>query len=158
MIRFPVSPSKAEDLRRRMAALCLAEDHFAERFFCPQHGRSAKRHAQTAVHLYHAASKTEVRCFKSTSQALNRFLARRMLVRQLEKLNERPSRASKKPTGDESSSQHMHRMFVQNFERDIAQPYPIPSQKLLGIGDLPRKLIGVLGERETLPRSNRRSS
>ncbi len=164
MVRFPVSPSKAEDLRRRMDALGLQEADFAERFFCPNHGRVRKRHAQIAVHLYHEESKTEIRCYRSTSQALNRFLARRMLVRQLEKIRDDHQATSKKRAShieNESTTHHMHRMFVQSFERDIAQPYSIPAQKLLGTGNLPTKLIGIHGEREATPKGtkgNRRSS
>lgn len=164
MIRFPVSPSKAEDLRRRMDALGLQEGDFVERFFCANHGRARKRQAQIAVHLYHEASKTEIRCYRSTSQALNRFLARRMLVRQLEKIRDGDQASSKKRAdhaASESRVNHMHRMFVQSFERDIAQPYSIPAQKLLGIGNLPSKLIGIHGERESAPKGtkgNRRSS
>ena len=164
MLRFPVSPRKVEDLRRRMAALELHESDFVERFFCPNLGRVGKRHAKIAVQLYHAASKTEVRCFKSTSQALNRFLARRLLVKHLEKANEQSDLTEKPRASSDGSGnpiQHMHRMFTQSFERDIAQPYPIPAQKLLGIGNLPAKLIGIHGERESQPKGqkgNRRLS
>ena len=157
MLRFPVSPGKADDLRRRMAALEMAEADLLERFYCPNHGRLKKRGAQLAVHLRHEPTGLEVRAFKSTSQALNRFLARRLLVRALEKAKEakvlceepQPLAMPSAPTsGKESPVQHMHRMFTHSFEKDVAQPYPIPSQKLLGIGNLPKKLIGVMGERE----------
>ena len=158
MLRFPVSPSKAEDLRRRMVALGLVETDFSETFFCPSHGRQRKRRAQIGVQLYHTTTQSEIRCQKSTSQALNRFLARRMLVRLLEKrrdgvLPETKSSKSVAPP-NESPQQHMQRMFARSFERDIAQPYPLPSQKLLGAGNLPAKLIGILGERE-VPRTRK---
>lgn len=165
MKHYPVSPSKVDDLRRRMQALGLTEDAFEERFFCPNQGRLRKRGSQVAVRLRHLETNTTVSCQRSTSQSLNRFLARRMLVRQLEKRQDctrspisplAPPPFSSSP--GESSAQHMHRMFARSFEKDIAQPYPIPSQKLLGAGEPPAKLIGILGEREipTGPASTRR--
>ncbi|MGY8689656.1 MAG: hypothetical protein ACKVHP_18215, partial [Verrucomicrobiales bacterium] len=54
--------------------------------------------------------------------------------------------------GSETAAQHMHRMFTESFEKDIAQPYPLPATKLLGAGSLPRKLIGIMGERESSDR------
>ncbi len=151
MPNFPVTPSKAEDLRRRMAALGITEGTLAEHFFCPNRGRARKKGAAVAVHLRHGPSQLEVRCQKSTSQPLNRFLARRALVRMLEKRavgNSPLNPKQRTPLADETPEKHMMRMFTKGFEKDIAQPYPLPSQKLLGAGDLPPKLISVLGERE----------
>ncbi len=166
MLRFPVSPSKSEDLRRRMAALKLEENDLRESFFCPNNGRFRKRGSQVGVHLRHGASGLEARCHRSTSQPLNRFLARRMLVRLLEKQREgrdgetRAKAKAKAKTGAnvpsrETPEQHMQRMFSRSFEKDIAQPYPIPSQKLLGAGNLPPRLIGILGERDGAPSKSR---
>ena len=153
MVRFPVSAGKAEALCERMAAQGVLERDLLERFFCPNSGRLRKRAVQVGVHLRHALSNVEVHCHKSSSQALNRFLARRMLVRLLEKRQERCSPDSPlASSGSETTAQHMHRMFAKSFEKDIAQPYPIPAQKLLGVGSLPRKLIGIMGERESVDR------
>lgn len=161
MLRFPVSAAKAEDLHRRMAALGLAERELVERFYCPQQGKGKKRSAQVGVHLRHEAMRLEVRSDRSASQPLNRFLARRMLVRMLEKRlgkddagkgeAAKKGRAAALGNAGETMEQHMHRMFVSNFEKDIAQPYPIASQKLLGAGELPRNLIGILGDGGTKP-------
>ena len=163
MLRFPVSAEKSEDLRKRMALLKLSESDFEERFFCPSHGRMRKRGAQIGVHLRHPETGQEVRCQKSSSQSLNRFFARRLLVGALEKCQGRrvnEPELNSKVVPSENAEQHMHRMFMRSFERDVAQPYPMSSQKLLGVGNLPAKLIGILGERE-MPaghRGERRSS
>lgn len=140
-----------------MAALGLAESDLVERFFCPSRGRSRKRKSQTGVQLRHEATGLEVRCEKSSSQPLTRFHARRLLVELLEERELVDERAGAPPAsavapaarGAEFPEQHMERMFARSFERDIAQPYPIPSQRLLGAGDPFMKRIGILGERET---------
>ena len=163
MLRFPVSPSKSDDLRRQMAALKVTEGDLVEGFFCPSHGRMRRRGAKIGVHLRHEPSQLEVRCQKSTRQALNRFLARRMLVRLLEK--RRAGRKGEGPRASfvssplETTEKHMLRMFTRSMEKDIAQPYALNSQNLLGAGNLPPKLIGILGERNgSVKKGERRSS
>lgn len=152
MLRFPVSPSKADDLRLRMLALNIAENDLVERFFCPSSGRPRKRQAQVGVCLRHEPSGLEVSCQKFTSQALNRFIVRRKLVGALEKRQDKALPEKEyRPAEVETTAQHMQRMFLRSFERDIVQPYPVPSQKLLGAGNLPPKLIGILGERRAGP-------
>jgi peptide chain release factor len=70
---FPVSEKKARALRERLNALqCSAKD-IEERFF----GRSG-------VEVRHRPTGIRIRCSEQSSQALNRFFARRYLADELE--------------------------------------------------------------------------
>ena len=73
MVKFPVSAQKSADLAERMRALQLGERDLEE-----THGRA------NAITLRHRPTGALVRCHQERSQALNRFLARRMLVEELE--------------------------------------------------------------------------
>src|SRR6516225_2265805 len=70
---FPVSEKKARALRDRFAALRCSEQDFEESFF-----------KGNGVELRHRSSGIRIRCCQETSQALNRFLARRLLADELE--------------------------------------------------------------------------
>jgi hypothetical protein len=70
---FPVSNKKARVLRDRFAALRCSEQDFEESFF-----------KGNGVELRHRATGIRIRCCRETSQALNRFLARRLLADELE--------------------------------------------------------------------------
>lgn len=84
-MRFPVSETKQSDLEARMAALGIAETDLIENFIRGSGAGGQKiNKTSVAVWLKHTPSGTEVRCQESRSQALNRFLARRMLVERLE--------------------------------------------------------------------------
>ena len=160
MLSFPVSQSKVEDLRRRMQALGVVEGDMKEHFFSPNHGRLRNSKAAVAVLLRHGPSKREVRCDSTSSQILNRFIARRALVREMEKeiaQQEGRAEASDNRPGlaDERPEQHMARMFAKNYERDIAQPYPASRHTLLGDSGIPKVMIGILGETNS---SKRRDS
>jgi len=82
---YPVSPRKVEELETRLRALGIAESDLDETFI-----RSAGAGGQnvnkvsTCVVLRHRPSGIEVRCQRERSQALNRFLARRLLADKLE--------------------------------------------------------------------------
>lgn len=82
---FPVSETKARDLDARMTAMGLKEGDFDESFIRSQGaGGQNVNKVSTCVVLRHRASGIEVRCQRERSQALNRFLARRLLVEKLE--------------------------------------------------------------------------
>jgi hypothetical protein len=70
---FPVSDKKARALRSRLAALQCSEQDLEESFF-----------KGNGVDLRHRATGIRIRCCRETSQALNRFLARRLLADELE--------------------------------------------------------------------------
>ena len=85
MAFFPVSEAKDQDLRRRMTRLQITESDLVETFLRGS-GPGVQKINQTsgAVLLEHPASGLAIRCQESRSQALNRFLARRLLVEKLE--------------------------------------------------------------------------
>ena len=87
MTQYPVSPKKIRLLEEKMTALGLKESDFKESFV-----RSGGRGGQnvnkvsTCVVIRHIPTGLEVKCQRERSQALNRFLARRLLVDKIEEL------------------------------------------------------------------------
>lgn len=85
MLKFPVSDVKEEDLLKRMQKCGIRELDLIEDFVRGSgHGGQKINKTSSVVHLRHPPSGLEVRCQESRSQALNRFLARRLLVEKLE--------------------------------------------------------------------------
>jgi protein subunit release factor B len=82
---FPVRPEKEKDLLDRMARLGLKESDLEEKFIRSQgKGGQKVNKSATCVYLKHLPTGLEVKCQRERSQALNRFLARRILVEKLE--------------------------------------------------------------------------
>ena len=82
---FPISPAKQQELERLMARLRVREADFEERFIRSSGpGGQNVNKVETCVVLRHPPSGLEVRCQQERSQAMNRFLARRILLRRLE--------------------------------------------------------------------------
>lgn len=85
MAKFPVSETKEKDLLERMARLGLNENELTEDFIRGSGAGGQKiNKTSVVVLLRHERSGLEVRCQESRSQALNRFIARRILVEKLE--------------------------------------------------------------------------
>ena len=82
---FPVSPEKAAALAARMAALGIREDDLDEQFVRSggTGGQNVNKVA-TCVVLVHRPSGMAVKCQEARSQAMNRFLARRLLCEKLD--------------------------------------------------------------------------
>src|SRR3989338_7307154 len=82
---FPVSPKKQLELAALMHRLGVQESEFEESFVRSSGpgGQNVNKVA-TCVVLRHRPSGLEVRCQRERSQALNRFLARRVLLGRLE--------------------------------------------------------------------------
>jgi protein subunit release factor B len=88
MILFPVSEEKNRWLKERMEALGINEKEIEEKFVRSS-GRGGQKVNKTSscVYLKHIPTGIEVKCMKGRSQSLNRFLARRELVKRIEKLS-----------------------------------------------------------------------
>jgi protein subunit release factor B len=86
MILFPVSEEKNRWLKERMEALGIHEKDIEEKFVRSS-GRGGQKvnKTSTCVYLKHIPTGFEIKCMKERSQSLNRFLARRELVRRVEK-------------------------------------------------------------------------
>jgi protein subunit release factor B len=82
---FPVSPEKQKQLTARMDRIGLKENDLVESFVRGSGpGGQKVNKTSVVVVLHHPATGLFVRCQESRSQALNRFLARRLLVEKLE--------------------------------------------------------------------------
>ena len=82
-----VSPEKEAALAARMAALGVTEDKFRETFVRSSGpGGQKVNKTATCVHLVHLPTGLAVKCQQERSQALNRFLARRLLLDRIERL------------------------------------------------------------------------
>ncbi|HAR36919.1 MAG TPA: peptide chain release factor-like protein [Acidobacteria bacterium] len=82
---FPVRPEKEKDLLERMTRLGIKESDLEEKFIRSQgKGGQKVNKSATCVYLKHLPTGIEVKCQKERSQAINRFLARRILVEKLE--------------------------------------------------------------------------
>ncbi len=86
-MRFNVSIGKERALKAKMDSLGIKETDLEEKFI-----RSSKPGGQnvnktsSCVYIKHKPTGIEVKCQQERSQALNRFLARRILVNKIESL------------------------------------------------------------------------
>jgi protein subunit release factor B len=82
---FPVSPKKEKELLERMEKLGVREADIAESFVRSSGpGGQNVNKVSTAVVLVHHPSGIKVKCQKERSQALNRFVARKILLDKIE--------------------------------------------------------------------------
>ncbi len=86
-MRSAVSKDKEEALRRKMESLGIFEKDIVEKFVRSS-GRGGQKvnKTSTCVYLKHLPTKIEVKCQRERSQALNRFLARRILTDKIEQM------------------------------------------------------------------------
>jgi protein subunit release factor B len=81
------SLNKEIELRGLMMRLGVREEDIIEKFVRSQGpGGQNVNKVSTCVYLRHLPTGIEVKCQEERSQALNRFLARRMLLRKIESL------------------------------------------------------------------------
>jgi peptide chain release factor len=85
MATFSVSPEKETKLLERMQALGVREQDIDERFVRSSGaGGQNVNKVSTCVVLHHRPTDVRVKCQRERSQALNRFLARRLLLDKIE--------------------------------------------------------------------------
>ena len=111
-----VSDTKKAELLARMTALNLRETDLAETFILGS-GSGGQKLNKTAscVRLQHPGSGFEVKCQRSRSRELNRYLARRQLCEMLEA--RRDGRASEKRQAEERIRRQKRRRSRRQKER-----------------------------------------
>ena len=86
-LAFNVTHEKEKMLNDKMEALGIKETDIIERFVRSQgHGGQKVNKTSTCVYLKHIPTGIEVKCQKERSQALNRFLARRILMNKIQNM------------------------------------------------------------------------
>ena len=87
MSLFTVSAEKERTLQERMARLGVAESDLRETFIRSSGpGGQKVNKTSSCVQLVHLPTGITVKCQRERSQAMNRFLARRLLLDRIEKL------------------------------------------------------------------------
>jgi len=85
MITFGASKEKEGALRKRMESLGIFEKDILEKFVRSSgKGGQKVNKASSCVYLKHLPTQIEVKCQRERSQAINRFLARRILTDKIE--------------------------------------------------------------------------
>ena len=87
MTIFNVTSEKEGALKVKMESLGIRENDIEEKFIrASKKGGQKVNKTSSCVYLKHLPTGIEVKCQKERSQALNRFLARRILINKIESL------------------------------------------------------------------------
>src|SRR2546427_9760525 len=111
MSSFPVSPDKQAQLQLRMSGLGVNEAEIEETFVRSGGAGGQKvNKSSSCVMLLHRPTGLRVKCQTTRHQALNRFLARRLLLDKIERMqkgfleSERSRRSEERRVGKECRS------------------------------------------------------
>ncbi|MBN8459474.1 MAG: peptide chain release factor-like protein [Verrucomicrobia bacterium] len=126
----PVSSDKLQDLDRRMAVLGITEDTLVERFVRGSGAGGQKiNKTSSCVFLKHLPSGIVVKCQADRSREMNRFLARRELVEELEAI--RDGRESARVQEMEKIRRQKRRRSRRSKQRSIADKRILSEKKSL---------------------------
>ena len=81
---MPITPHKWDEIKQKMEQLGIKEEDIEEKFILGT-GKGGQKVNKTAscVYIKHIPTRIEVKCQKSRSRELNRFLARRILCERI---------------------------------------------------------------------------
>jgi peptide chain release factor len=92
-----ISPEKEKALEERMKHLGVSEDELRESFIRSSGpGGQKVNKTSSCVYLVHVPTGLSVKCQQSRSQTMNRFLARRLLLDRIERIQKGIVEAEKK--------------------------------------------------------------
>lgn len=116
MISFPVSPAKQAELTRLMRQFGIFEEDLEEKFIRGS-GPGGQKINKTAscVWLKHHPSGMMVKCQRTRSQALNRYLARKLLVSEMRR------RVEGKRSEEEQAAEKIRRQKRRRSRRSKAK-------------------------------------
>ena len=117
-----VNPEKIKALAERFMALGITEKDILEKFVRSQgHGGQKLNKTSSCVYLRHIPTGIEVKCQQERSQALNRFLARRILADKIEE---------QRRGGKSREHERARKQKLKRAKRARAKRLPNPGQTL----------------------------
>jgi peptide chain release factor len=141
VLAFPVSKKKADALRERLICLRCPEADIEESFF-----------RRSGVELRHRPSGIRIRCCEHGGQALNRFLARRLLADELEaRLQNKTRHIAKAEKLRELKRRTLRRGLAEQFAQFALRPLALPEQQ-----PVPKELGKLLIQLEQINREETR--